>query len=726
MKTTKRALLTSVMALILCFSMLVGTTFAWFTDEVKSDVNKIVAGNLDIELEYKNVVNGQLAANWTKVQGASEIFNPDALWEPGRVEVVYLKVSNLGTLALKYQMGVNFEETPGVNMAGEELLLSKHLVFKVIKLNAEPTAAYTREEAIAEAGATMGLNSYYSETIEMPASDYDYVALIVYMPEEVGNAANYRGTAIPTINLGISLFATQLSGELAESDSFGKDYDEGAYLPVVYSAEELQSALENNESVRLGADIDLSNIEWTPIGDKDTGVYFTGTLDGNGHTISGLNVTANDYDGFISAAKDAVIKNLTVEGVVNGVNAAGIVARVEGNTVIENCVNNVTVTGSTKAGGIVCNVTGADAKIINCVNNANISGGKDGIGGIVGYVNNNAYLEIINCANNGNVTSDVNKYAGAAVGYGAKSKGVVVGFTNTGVITGTLDSANRFLKDGDTVLVGYVNTPGNWIVAATPADVQTRIDNAAAGDVITLSAGEYGTIVMKSDITLVGTEGAVVDCIKLNGSENVTLKNIEFDAAGAVLQERQGSFQFVSNIIFNNASRSSQNIVIDGCKFNGISTNLGWYAPIYTYDASLGGARVANITIINCEFNAKANQYIGLNYASDGVITVENCTFTDFYAYAITLGTSNASDLVVKGNTFHYSTRQAGAFVHSQSPASGAHMTVTVTGNTFTSDVAGSKEVTNFCAFGSKWTSANMALNCSGNTYEGDYAGMAD
>ena len=61
MKTTKRALFSSVMALILCFSMLVGTTFAWFTDEVKSGVNQIVAGNLDVELEYKTVEDGVLA-----------------------------------------------------------------------------------------------------------------------------------------------------------------------------------------------------------------------------------------------------------------------------------------------------------------------------------------------------------------------------------------------------------------------------------------------------------------------------------------------------------------------------------------------------------------------------------------------------------------------------------------------------------------------------------------
>ena len=51
-KSTKRALLMSVISMLLCLAMLTGTTFAWFTDSVKSGMNKIVAGNLDVELQY--------------------------------------------------------------------------------------------------------------------------------------------------------------------------------------------------------------------------------------------------------------------------------------------------------------------------------------------------------------------------------------------------------------------------------------------------------------------------------------------------------------------------------------------------------------------------------------------------------------------------------------------------------------------------------------------------
>ena len=151
-KNTKRALLSSVLALFLCFAMLLGTTYAWFTDSVTSANNVIQSGNLDIELEYAKVVDGAIT-EWDTVAGKDNIFDKNALWEPGRVEVVYLKVSNLGTLALKYQLGVNIvNEIGGKNVAGKDFKLSDHLVFKVVDLATEPNTAYTREEAVAAAG----------------------------------------------------------------------------------------------------------------------------------------------------------------------------------------------------------------------------------------------------------------------------------------------------------------------------------------------------------------------------------------------------------------------------------------------------------------------------------------------------------------------------------------------------------------------------------------------
>ena len=100
-KSTKRVLISSALAILMCAAMLIGTTFAWFTDTASTAVNKIQAGNLDVELEYsKDFIE------WKKVNDTTKVFEDSTLWEPGRTEVVYLRVKNAGTLALKYTLGI--------------------------------------------------------------------------------------------------------------------------------------------------------------------------------------------------------------------------------------------------------------------------------------------------------------------------------------------------------------------------------------------------------------------------------------------------------------------------------------------------------------------------------------------------------------------------------------------------------------------------------------------
>ena len=94
-KSTKNALLMSAVALLLCFAMLLGTTFAWFTDSAASASNVITSGNLDIVVEYS--LTGK-ANSWASLDGADNLFG--GKWEPGHTEVVYLKISNVGTMAL--------------------------------------------------------------------------------------------------------------------------------------------------------------------------------------------------------------------------------------------------------------------------------------------------------------------------------------------------------------------------------------------------------------------------------------------------------------------------------------------------------------------------------------------------------------------------------------------------------------------------------------------------
>ena len=233
-KNAKRALFASILSMLLCCAMLVGSTFAWFTDSVTSGKNKIVAGNLDVNLQY--TTDG---SNWQNVGTETNLFMPDALWEPGHMEVAYLKVENLGSLALKYQLGMNAEDTViSTSVTEKELKLSEHLKYAVVELTANEGSItpYTREGAkeALKTATVKALNETYNENgVMYPAKANDatypaekYLALIVYMPEEVGNDANHKtGEAAPEITLGINLIATQTP---YENDSFGKDYDDQA------------------------------------------------------------------------------------------------------------------------------------------------------------------------------------------------------------------------------------------------------------------------------------------------------------------------------------------------------------------------------------------------------------------------------------------------------------------------------------------------------------------
>ena len=105
---TKKALRGSLFALFLCIVLLIGTTFAWFTDTASTGVNKIQAGNLDVELQYNH--NG----TWENAEGQTLDFQKAAgkeseaiLWEPGcTYKLPEIRVINKGNLALKYTMKV--------------------------------------------------------------------------------------------------------------------------------------------------------------------------------------------------------------------------------------------------------------------------------------------------------------------------------------------------------------------------------------------------------------------------------------------------------------------------------------------------------------------------------------------------------------------------------------------------------------------------------------------
>ena len=228
-KATKRALLTSVMALVMCVVMLVGTTFAWFTDTASTGVNKIQAGNLDIEMEYKNNTTG---GEFKPVDTDKKVFNEEALWEPGHVEYVVLKIRNAGTLTLKYKLGINIaSETGSTNVFDKSFELSDYIKFGVVdddlsgKTRDEMVAAVTDGKLIKEGYSKESQLRTATDTNEALKND-ETVTLVVWMPTDVGNEANHKtDVAAPSIDLGIKVDATQYT---YEKDSFDNTYDAGA------------------------------------------------------------------------------------------------------------------------------------------------------------------------------------------------------------------------------------------------------------------------------------------------------------------------------------------------------------------------------------------------------------------------------------------------------------------------------------------------------------------
>ena len=475
-KSTKRALIASVISLLLCFTMLMGTTYAWFTDSVTSANNIITTGNLDVELEYFD------GAKWEKVTATTNVFEENTLWEPGHTEVVYLKVSNAGTLALKYQLGVNVaSEVTGTNLDGDTIKLSDIIVFGAVENQSEEFAnREAAREAVVEAKKLS--EGYSKSNYILPNGDPQYVALVVYMPETVGNEANYKtGTAAPTINLGINLFATQYT---SEDDSFGPDYDEDAtYLPawdgeagevpeevdgvITISTPAELAALANDvnvnknsyagKTVKLASDLNLGNKAWTPIGQTGA-TEFKGVFDGQGYTIYNMTVnntdtSANCASGLFGWIESHGNENVTVKNVkfdnanVSGHHNVAVVAGYIYGT-IENCV----VTNSTVI-----------------ATNANDDANGDKVGAIAGYVGDSKLVgnKVENCVIIGN--RDVGGLAGV-VHTG------VLSFKNNSVI----DTKIAYITDRDYASAGEI-TSGR--TGYTPDETNTATN-------VTISKGE--------------------------------------------------------------------------------------------------------------------------------------------------------------------------------------------------------------------------------------------
>lgn len=329
-KSTKRALVSSALAVFLCVAMLIGTTFAWFTDTATTGVNKIQAGTLKVDI-IGATDNDSITGTGLKFVNANN--SSEILWEPGATfKTEGFRIANKGNLALKYTLVLN-------GVTGDAKLLEV-IDFTVVKVD----------------GTAVELDEFVGQLTADVVSDVFYIQ--GYMKKEAGNA--YQGKELE--GLSITVIATQ---DTVEVDSNDDQYDnESAWS--VSTANEFKAALLNcvkkGGNIELANDIDMAGYEWPSIvTNKSVNI----TINGNNHSIKNLcieNYNTEFIPGtkhyqfglFSSISKGSVtIENLVCDRWTSGTEnywKTGNVGLIAGNVNGTLNLDNVTVKNSTVYG----------------------------------------------------------------------------------------------------------------------------------------------------------------------------------------------------------------------------------------------------------------------------------------------------------------------------------------------------------------------------------------
>lgn len=313
-KHTKRALLASVLSMVVCCVMLLGSTFAWFTDSVTNNHNQIIIGNLDVDLLYSKTMQD---GSWASVEGKTDLFS-STLWEPGHTEVVYFKIQNAGTLALDYELAITGVDTIiGKSVISDEegspkdIALSHFLKYGIVNNVEQPYAdgEAGREAAIsAILDTATSLDTAYQSTPAqlLPSETSDVLALVIFMPQDAGNEANsLDGTPAPQVSVGVTLRAKQ---SVSESDAFDNTYDENAPWNPVRTEEELRKAIQIGGNILLMNDITLSEE-----------LYLRNVpalvLDGNGFSITAADHFSMNLEGQYQLVKIETSSPVTLQNI---------------------------------------------------------------------------------------------------------------------------------------------------------------------------------------------------------------------------------------------------------------------------------------------------------------------------------------------------------------------------------------------------------------------------
>lgn len=665
-KTTKRALAMSFVSVFLCVCMLVGTTFAWFTDSVTSSNNIIKSGTLDVTMEWADGKTDPANTTWTDASKGA-IFNYDK-WEPGYTEVRHIKIENKGTLALKYQLNI----IPNGVVSELANVIDVYFIDPAQQV-ADRTALTDTYKIGTLAQVLAGMPA--STSANLPADKNDTVTIALKMQETADN--KYQNKSIGT-DFSVQLVATQLE---AEFDSFNNQYDANAPFSVwdgtipaempdtlvvdgdtqtVYVKDAAAFAYLSTLSakwvelytdgqgttytnyangaganyyysgkwtVSLETDIDLNNQAIAPVEivfGQSTGAT---AFDGNGHTIRNVNATT----GLFADGTRATFSNLTLENVkaTNGA-LAGFVNHLVTNVTVK----NATISGVDYVGGLVgktySSVTGC--KVID---SSVVATGKEA-GGLIGYAEANSEGSTITS----NFVKNVSVYAGnRAAGLVAQPNTTVKVYNNTvdTVTVGAADTTNyqpgAVVSNALAPANVYDNTVINANVAtkAAVATTDASLDSAltSGADTVFLGSGNY--IIPDSakgkTLTIVGNGDTVVaaqddgaaegDCDYSFDGSTVTFENVTITTSTTYFP---GYARMKG--IYNNCTINGVWTLYDDSTFNNCTFNVsGDVYNVWTWGASIA-------TFNDCVFNNDGKAIL-LYGTTNTKLTVNGCTFND-------------------------------------------------------------------------------------------------
>ncbi len=448
-KIARRALLSSVLSLVLCFAMLLGTTFAWFTDSVTSSGNIIKSGNLDVDLvdEQGDSMEGQIIEFVAKDGRAQDLI----LWEPGctyQTEPVY--VVNKGNLDLKYEIIIN-------GIVGNAKLL----------------------EAIEWTVTVGGVTTDLADLNGTLAAGAKSAAIVLtgHMKGEAGD--EYQGLTASGIS--ISVFATQLA---SENDSFDNTYDDGACLEYIYDS--AKSAKENAAALQTLIDAATEGA---------TIVVGAGTYDVSGISGNQIKLAKN---GITLLGRTGVVINDDGEaGSTNSSNTQAVI-KITGDNVT---VNNVYATD--KGTNTVILVFGNNVTVTNCTlkGYADPTWGQYLEAGVMIVANDVVNAPITKYTVKNNTFIDCNVSLQNGVGNGGKAEDLIVSgntFINAGVfiehnqtnsVTGAVEPWHvTDILVLPTIKNNVFESPSVWL-GSTPFAMYLRVyrDN----DVATMTPASY-------------------------------------------------------------------------------------------------------------------------------------------------------------------------------------------------------------------------------------------